>query len=85
MKAQDISRQSQIIISGNPWYGDSLDAKIEKANHLDWFAQPIAGYFSIAQLIWHMAGWKSYVTAQILGKEHPLTDDHPQNFLLMIT
>jgi uncharacterized damage-inducible protein DinB len=65
MKAQEIADRLTLICKGQPWFGESLQTKLETVTSETAYLQPLPGKHSIAEIVSHMEYWKKSFIHQL--------------------
>ncbi len=78
---QELMTTLKAVYDGEPWFGESLVAKLSSIAEEQAFWQPKAGEHSIAQIVSHMNFWRRAVLARIRGEAtDKYTGDSPDNW-----
>lgn len=69
------------IMDGEPWFGESLSAKLDGVTPDMAFAKPMNREHSIAEIVCHMDFWRRAALARIRGENaESFTGNHPDNW-----
>lgn len=69
------------IYSGEPWFGESILAKLKDVTEASAFTQPKAGEHAIAELVAHMIFWRKAALQKLMGNDAAAyTMQHPDNW-----
>lgn len=55
------------IYEGNPWFGESIEAKLQGVTNKNAFIQPHEGVHSIGELVAHMTYWRLPLVKYLSG------------------
>jgi uncharacterized damage-inducible protein DinB len=78
---QELTAILKAVYDGEPWFGESLVAKLKGITEEQAFQQPKAGEHSIAQIVCHMNFWRRAVLARIRGEAtDKYAGDSPDNW-----
>lgn len=61
------SNRFQEIYNGSPWYGETIDAKLNDVSDGNAFLQPINGVHSVGEIVSHMIYWRKALIARLEG------------------
>ena len=61
------TEQFQNIYNGSPWYGDSMQDKLQAIGADDAFSVPAPGMHNIAQIVAHVLVWRRLLVERIKG------------------
>ncbi len=77
--SEKLQHELQNILSGDPWYGDSVYSIIENVSFEAAFEKPMGAAHNIAEIVLHMLSWTEEVLDRLNGKEAslPLSGNWP--------
>lgn len=67
MKTQEIANRLTEIYQGEPWFGESLQTKLENVSADMAYHQPAPDKHSIAEILSHMAYWRKSFIHELKG------------------
>jgi uncharacterized damage-inducible protein DinB len=67
MSAQKIAQRLEEIYRGEPWFGESLQAKLKTVTEETAYRQPVNNRHSIAEILSHMEFWHKSFIHQLKG------------------
>lgn len=78
--SEKLSHELKNILSGDPWYGDSVYSIIERVIFEAAFEKPPDAAHNIAEIVLHMLAWTEEVLDRMSGKRAsaPLRGDWPE-------
>ncbi|NJM24987.1 MAG: hypothetical protein HC859_05240 [Bacteroidia bacterium] len=65
-RIQDYVNTFQTVFEGEPWFGDSIKAKLQDVTEPQAMTQP-SGQHSIAELVAHMTYWRQPLIKKLEG------------------
>lgn len=65
-RIQDFVNTFQTVFEGEPWFGDSIQTKLQDVSEAQAMTQP-AGQHSIAELVAHMTYWRQTLIHKLAG------------------
>ena len=69
------------LLDGEPWFGESLSAKLAGVTPDMAFAKPLNREHSIAEIVGHMDFWRRAALARLRGERaESFTGSHPDNW-----
>ncbi|MBL7845834.1 MAG: DinB family protein [Cyclobacteriaceae bacterium] len=69
------------IYQGEPWFGESFQAKLKNVSEAQAFQRPAANAHSIAEIVAHMTFRRKAIIAQLVGDgQEEFTSTHPDNW-----
>jgi uncharacterized damage-inducible protein DinB len=71
--SEKLSRELQNVLSGDPWYGNSVYSIIEQVSFETAFEKPPGAAHNIAEIVLHMLSW----TEEALDRMNGLTSGMP--------
>ena len=81
--SEELQHELENILSGDPWYGNSVYSIIEQVSFEAAFEKPPGATHAIAEIVLHMLSWTEEVLDRLNGKEasQPLSGDWPETGL----
>lgn len=78
--SEKLQHELENILSGNPWYGNSVYSIIEPVTFEAAFEKPSGAAHNIAEIVLHMLSWTEEVLDRLNGKDAslPLSGDWPE-------
>lgn len=81
MKTQEIANRLTEIYNGEPWFGESLQTKLENVSVEMAYRQPAPNKHSIAEILSHMEYWRKSFIYQLKGDSSvSFSGDSPDNW-----
>ena len=81
MTTQNIAQRLENIYQGEPWFGESLQTKLESVSTEKAYAQPVNNRHSIAEILSHMEFWRKSFIEQLKGNDaSAYSGDSPENW-----
>ncbi len=65
---QSIIRELKLVMNGEPWFGQSVDAIFKTIDSKNVYKKPGKNAHSLIQLLYHMINWAEFTLAQITDK-----------------
>ncbi|MFB9844276.1 DinB family protein [Mucilaginibacter ginsenosidivorans] len=77
--SEKLNHELQNVLSGDPWYGNSVYSIIEQVSFEAAFEKAPGAAHTIAEIVLHMLSWTEEVLDRLNGKEasQPLSGDWP--------
>ena len=77
--SEKLQHELENVLSGDPWYGDSVYSIIENVSFEAAFEKPMGAAHNIAEIVLHMLSWTEEVLDRLNGKEAslPLSGNWP--------
>ena len=78
-KSEQLKQQLEKVLSGNPWYGNSVYNIIEQLSFEAAYEKPAGSVHNIAAIVLHMLSWTEEVIDRMNGMEaqQPSSGDWP--------
>lgn len=74
-------KRLEVIYQGEPWFGESFQAKLKDVSEAQAFQRPAADAHSIAEIVAHVTFWRKAIIAQLVGDgPEEFTSSHPDNW-----
>lgn len=67
-RIQEYTYRFQSVYDGEPWFGESIQAKLARIHADDAFKRPLPGLHSVAELVSHMVYWRQSLTKRLEGE-----------------
>jgi uncharacterized damage-inducible protein DinB len=81
MTTQEIAKRLVDIYEGEPWFGESLQAKLKNVSAEHAYMQLVHNKHSIAEILSHMEFWRKSFISQLKGDNaESFSGDSPDNW-----
>jgi uncharacterized damage-inducible protein DinB len=74
------SNRFQEIYNGSPWYGETVDAKLNDVSDSNAFLQPVNGVHSVGEIVSHMIYWRKALIGKLEGGTFKTSMESPDNW-----
>lgn len=75
----------QEIFNGNPWYGETVEAKLSDVTDATAFVRPVPNAHAVGEIVSHMIYWRKALISKLEGGTFKTSMESPDNWKALET